>query len=72
MQCALIQACAPLRSNKVDQRSSLKNLEVLRKALKFQALFSINCWLIKAGIHEMFFRIANREDPDQTASSEAV
>ena len=29
-------------------------------------------WAIPAGIHQMFVRIANREDPDQTASSEAV
>ena len=28
--------------------------------------------VIKAGIHKMHVRIANREDPDQTASSEAV
>ena len=27
---------------------------------------------IRAGIHKMLVRIANREDPDQTASSEAV
>ena len=27
---------------------------------------------IKAGIHKLLVRIANREDPDQTASSEAV
>ena len=27
---------------------------------------------IRAGIHKMLDRIANREDPDQTASSEAV
>ena len=26
--------------------------------------------VIKAGIHKMLVRIANREDPDQTASSE--
>ena len=26
----------------------------------------------RAGIHKMVVRIANREDPDQTASSEAV
>ena len=26
----------------------------------------------RAGIHKMLLRIANREDPDQTASSEAV
>ena len=34
-------------------------------------------WVIKAGIHRMLVRIANREDPekmvpDQTTSSEAV
>ena len=28
--------------------------------------------VIRAGIHKMHVRIANREDPDQTASSEAV
>ena len=27
---------------------------------------------IRAGIHKMLFRLANREDPDQTDSSEAV
>ena len=35
--------------------------------LKFLTLFSIVAW-----IHKMLFRITNREDPDQTASSEAV
>ena len=28
--------------------------------------------VIMAGMHKMLFRIANREDPDQTASEEAV
>ena len=28
--------------------------------------------VIKAGIHKMLVRIRNREDPDQTASSEAA
>ena len=28
--------------------------------------------VIMAGTHKMHVRIANREDPDQTASSEAV
>ena len=28
--------------------------------------------ILKAGTHKMLVRIANREDPDQTASSEAV
>ena len=29
-------------------------------------------YVIRAGIHKMLVRIANREEPDQTASSEAV
>ena len=28
--------------------------------------------VIRAGIHKLFVKIANREDPDKTASSEAV
>ena len=35
-------------------------------------LFSNKTLVIQAGIHIMHVRIANREDPDQTASSEAV
>ena len=35
-------------------------------------LFSNKMLVSRAGIHKMFVRIANREDPDQTASSEAV
>ena len=35
-------------------------------------LFSNKLLVIRAGIHQMPVRIANREDPDQTASSEAV
>ena len=38
----------------------------------FLFLFSNKMLVIKAGIHKMLFRIANSEDPDQTASSEAV
>ena len=46
-------------------------------ALKFQTLyflFSKKMWVtcIRAGIHKILVRIANREDPDQTASEEAV
>ena len=37
----------------------------------FLVLFS-NKMVIRAGIHKMIVRIANREDPDQTASSVAV
>ena len=38
----------------------------------FLALFSDKVFVFRAGIHKMIIRIANREDPDQTASSEAV
>ena len=44
--------------------------------LKFQMFFfftDLNKMLvIRTGIHQMLVRIGNREDPDQTASSEAV
>ena len=43
--------------------------------LKFRTLslsLSNEMWVIKAGIHKLLVRIANREDPDQTASSKAV
>ena len=44
--------------------------------LKFQAIFSfcsqIKKLVFRAGIHIMDVKIANREDPDQTASSEEV
>ena len=36
--------------------------------LKFLFLFSNTVLVIRAGIHKMFVRIANWEDPDQTAS----
>ena len=38
----------------------------------FLSLFLNRMLVIRAGIHKMPVRIANREDPDQTASSEAV
>ena len=38
----------------------------------FFFLFSNKLLVIRTGIQEMLVRIANREDPDQTASSEAV
>ena len=38
----------------------------------FHSLFSIKMLVIRDGIHNMLARIANREDPDQTAFSEAV
>ena len=38
----------------------------------FLFLFSNKMLVFRAGIHKMLVRIANREDPDLTASSEAV
>ena len=38
----------------------------------FLILFSNKMFVIMAGIHKMLVKQANRGDPDQTASSEAV
>ena len=38
----------------------------------FLFLFSNKMLVFRAGIHKSLVRVANREDPDQTASSEAV
>ena len=38
----------------------------------FLFLLSDKMLVIRAGTHKMLVRIANREDPDQTASSEAA
>ena len=38
----------------------------------FLFLFLNKMFVIRAGIHKMLVTIANREDPDQTASSEAI
>ena len=38
----------------------------------FLLLFSNKMVIFRAGIHKILVRIENREDPDQTASSEAV
>ena len=50
---------------------SSSTVNVWLNVLKFQTL-SNKMLAIRAGIHKMLVRIANREDPDQTASSEAV
>ena len=54
---------------------SVKKLDYC-KSLKFQTLFffcsQIKCWLSGLEFKKKCFRIANRADPDQTASSEAV
>ena len=38
----------------------------------FLFLFASEMYVIRAGIHKMLIRIANRENANQTASSEAV
>ena len=38
----------------------------------FLFLFSNKMLIFRAGIHKLLVGIANKEDPDQTASSEAV
>ena len=43
--------------------------------LKFRPFFFLSPnkrWFTSAGIHKIFVRIANSENPDQTAYSEAV
>ena len=44
--------------------------------LKFRTLFSfcyqIKCWFSGLEFHNCFVRVAKRDDPDQTALSEAV
>ena len=42
------------------------------KCSEFLFLFSNKLLVFRAGIHKILVRIANGEDPDQTASSEAV
>ena len=43
-------------------------VNVLKFQTLFLFLFSNKMLLFKTGIHKMLVRIANREDPDQTAS----
>ena len=38
----------------------------------FFFLFSIKMLVVRTGTHKFLVRVANREDPDQTATSEAV
>ena len=42
------------------------------KILNYFLSFSNEMLVFRAGIHKLLVRIANREDPDQTASSEVV
>ena len=40
------------------------------KCSEIRNIFSSKMLAVRAGIHKMLVRIANREEPDQTASSE--
>ena len=44
----------------------------MKMSIIVDVLFSNKMLLLRAGTHKMDVRIANREDPDQTASSQAV
>ena len=47
-------------------------VNVLKFRNTFLFLFSNKMLVFRPGIHKMLVRIADRKDPDQTASSEAV
>ena len=62
---------------KICWRDNWSTDRYMENVLKFWTLFSfcsqIKChFVIRTGIHKMLIRISNREDWDQTASSEAV
>ena len=63
-------------SNGVSNSSAVQVSHDKRKCSKisnaFLFLFSNKMLIVRAEIHKMLVRIANREDPDQTASSEAM
>ena len=46
----------------------VKTVNVLKFQTFFNSLFSKKMWVIWTGIHKILDRIANREDPEQTAS----
>ena len=52
-------------------KKNLSTVNVLRFCT-FLYPFSNKMWVIRGGIHKMLVRKPNREDPDQTASEEAV
>ena len=59
-------------SHETLKGSMSKLIAIAENVLKFFILFSNKMLVIRAGIHKMLLRMANKEDPDQTASSEAV
>ena len=60
----LFSSIMRIQNNSTDKCSKISNT--------FPFLFLNKMVAFRAGIHKMLVRIANREDPDQTASSEAV
>ena len=54
------------------QKTKLEYGKCSKISNTFLFLFSNKMLIFRAGIHKMLVGIANREDPDQTASSEAV
>ena len=65
-----------LISKKTDQKYNFEKKFYYGKCSKFLntflLLFSIKMLVIRAGIRKILARIANRTDPDQTASSGAA
>ena len=62
----------PVRSLYTRQIMRFGTVNVLKNVNTFLFLYSNKCWFSVLGIRKMLARIANREDLDQTASSEAV
>ena len=59
----------------LDKNEDAGDVLVTINVLKLRPLFSLflnKMLVIRAAIHKMIVRIANREDPDQAASSEAA
>ena len=59
-----LKKSVPLKKRNYSKCSKISNT--------FLILFSNKMLIFRAGIHKILVRIANWEDPDQTASSEAV
>ena len=57
---------------KIEEECSTQYGKCSKISNSFLILFSNKILVFRAGIHQMLGRIANREDPDQTACSEAV
>ena len=55
-----------------ESRTRSPTVNILKLLTLFFFLFSNEMLVSRAGIHKMLVKIANREDPDLTASSEAI